>query len=455
MKTNLSPPRVLALGFLGLILAGTVLLLLPVSTHGGCSVVDAFFTATSAVCVTGLIVKDTPVDFTIFGQLVILLLIQVGGLGYMTSATLIPIVTGRRIGLGERVLMKEAMSALTMEGLVRFTKVVFKVTLFIETCGAVFLAICFIPDHGFVKGIYYGIFHSISAFNNAGFSLFPDNLMGYRTNVAVNLVVAALIVMGGIGFFVISDVYAYMNKESRRLTQHTKLVIASSAVLIVLGTLALLLFEHGNHGTIGGDDLQGKALASLFSSVTARTAGFNTLDFSKMRQVTLFMIMLLMFIGAAPGSTAGGVKVTTFSAIIISLWATVRGKTDAVVFHRTLPEHMVFRAFTIVALSSIFVAASALSLLYVEESAGDIYASLVDSSNRSYIFEVVSAFGTVGLSVGDGGSRSLSALFTPMGKFIIAVTMFFGRLGPLTLAFAMLKGEKQRVRYPDGKVIIG
>lgn len=455
MKTNLSPPRVLALGFLGLILAGTVLLLLPVSSHGGCSVVDAFFTATSAVCVTGLIVKDTPVDFTIFGQLVILLLIQVGGLGYMTSATLIPIISGRRIGLGERALMKEAMSALTMEGLVRFTKVVFKVTLFLETCGAVFLAVCFIPDLGFVKGIYYGIFHSISAFNNAGFSLFPDNLAGYRTNVPVNMVVAALIVMGGIGFFVISDVYAYLNDEVRKLTQHTKLVMSATGVLIVAGTLGVFLFERTNAGTIAGMDTAGKFLAAMFSSITARTAGFNTLDFSAMRQVTLFMIMLLMFIGAAPGSTGGGVKVTTFSAIVISLWSTIRGKTDAVVFNRTLPEHVVFKAFTIVALSSIFVAAAALSLLYVEESAGDIYASLVDSSNRSYIFEIVSAFGTVGLSVGDGGSRSLSALFSPMGKFVVAVTMYFGRVGPLTLASAMLMGEKQRVRYPDGKVIIG
>lgn len=455
MNTNLSPPRVLALGFLGLILAGTVLLLLPISTHKGCSVIDAFFTATSAVCVTGLIVKDTPVDFTVFGQLVIMLLIQVGGLGYMTSATIIPIITGRKIGLGERVLMKEALNALTTEGVVRFTKVVFKVTLFLEVCGALFLSATFIPDHGIVKGVYYGIFHSISAFNNAGFSLFPDSLISYRTNVPVNLVIAALIILGGIGYFVISDVYAYLNKEVRRLTQHTKLVISTSAVLIALGTLAVLLFEHGNHGTIANDPMGDRILSSFFSSVTARTAGFNTLDFSKMRQVTLFTMMLFMFIGAAPGSTAGGVKVTTFSAIMLSLWATIRGKTQAVVFHRTLPEHTVFRAFTIVALSSIFVASAALALLYAEESTGDVYNYLVDSANRSYIFEVISAFGTVGLSVGDGGSRSLSALFSPAGKFVIAVTMFFGRLGPLTLAFAMLKGEKERVRYPDGKVIIG
>lgn len=444
MKTNLSPPRVLALGFLGLILAGSVLLLLPVSTKGGCSVVDAVFTATSAVCVTGLIVKDTPVDFTLFGQLVIMVLIQLGGLGYMTSASIIPLLMGKKIGLGQRALMKEALSTLSLEGVVRFTKAVLKVTVFLEFCGALMLSAVFIPDMGITRGIYFGVFHSISAFNNAGFSLFSDSLTGYAGSVPVNFVVCSLIIIGGIGFFVMSDLFAYIRKDVRRLTQHTKLVASASLILILLGALGFYVFERSSPATMAGMGGGEKVLVSLFSSITARTAGFNTVDFSALGNGTLLMIMLLMFIGAAPGSTGGGIKVTTFSTIILSLFSTIRGKQDVVIFHRRVTEHLVFKAFTIVALSSVFVAASALALMYLEEKA-----------SPSYIFEIVSAFGTVGLSEGDGGARSLSALLSPPGKLVVAVTMFFGRLGPLTLAFAMLKGEKERVRYPEGKVIIG
>jgi len=444
MKTNLSPPRVLALGFLGLILAGSVLLLLPVSTKHGCSVVDAVFTATSAVCVTGLIVKDTPVDFTLFGQLVIMGLIQLGGLGYMTWASIIPLIMGKKIGLGQRALMKEALSTLSLEGVVRFTKAVLRVTIFLEVCGALMLSAVFIPDMGIVKGLYFGVFHSISAFNNAGFSLFSDSLTGYSGSVPVNFVVCSLIILGGIGFFVISDLFAYIRKDVRRLTQHTKLVASTSLILIVLGALGFYVFERHNPATLAGMGAARSLLVSLFSSVTARTAGFNTVAFSALGSGTLLMIMLLMFIGAAPGSTGGGVKVTTFSTIILSLLSTVRGKKDVVVFHRRITEHLVFKAFTIVALSSIFVAAASLTLMYLEEKA-----------SPSYIFEIVSAFGTVGLSEGDGGARSLSGLLSPAGKMVVAVTMFFGRLGPLTMAFAMLAGEKERVHYPEGKVIIG
>jgi len=444
MKTTLSPPRVLALGFLGLILAGSVLLLLPISSRGGCSVEDAVFTATSAVCVTGLIVKDTPVDFTVFGQLVIMVLIQLGGLGYMTSASIIPLVMGKKIGLGQRVLIKEALNTLTLEGVVRFTKVVLKVTLFLELCGALMLSAVFIPDLGIVKGIYFGVFHSISAFNNAGFSLFSDSLVRYAGNVPVNFVVCSLIILGGIGFFFISDVFAFIRKDVRRLTQHTKIVASASLILILVGAFGFYVFEASNPATLAAMAPQKKLLVSVFSSVTARTAGFNTVDFSVLGKGTLLLIMILMFIGAAPGSTGGGVKVTTFSVIILSLIATMTGKNDVVVFHRRITEHIVFKAFTIVALSSVFVACASLALMYIEKN-----------SSASYIFEIVSAFGTVGLSVGDGGTRSLSALLGPMGKMVVAVTMFFGRLGPLTLAFAMLGGEKERVRYPEGKVIIG
>jgi len=444
MKTTLSPPRALAVGFMGLILVGTVLLLLPISSRGGCSVIDAFFTATSAVCVTGLIVKDTPMDFTVFGQVVIMALIQLGGLGYMTSATIIPILVGKKIGLGERVLMKEALNTLTVEGVVRFTKAVFKITILVEAVGAIILGVRFSADYGLLKGMYYGVFHSISAFNNAGFSLFSESLIGYSGSPVVNATVALLIIFGGIGFFVYSDIYRFVKRDVRRLTIHTKIAVTFSLGLIFAGAAIFMLFEKDNYGSIGMLGYTDQVMASLFSSVTARTAGFATLDFSMLRKETLFLIMLLMFVGASPGSTGGGIKVTTFATLLTSLWATVRGKKSPVLFHRAISDSLVLKAFTIVALSSIYISLSALLLLYVEES-----------SKIEYLFEVVSAFGTVGLSVGDGGARSLSALFGPAGKIIIAVTMFAGRLGPLTLAFAMVKSEKERVHYPEGKVIIG
>jgi trk system potassium uptake protein TrkH len=444
MKTTLSPPRALAVGFMGLILVGTMLLMLPLSANGGCGIIDAFFTATSAVCVTGLVVKDTPVDFTVFGQIVIMILIQLGGLGYMTSATIIPILVGKKIGLGERVLMKEALNTLSVEGIVRFTKAIFKITFIAEAVGAVILGVKFSGEMGIVKGMYYGLFHSISAFNNAGFSLFSDSLIGYADSYLVNATVAALIIFGGIGFFVYSDLYKLARREVTRLTIHTKIVIVFSIWLIIAGAAVFMLFEFNNYGSVGMLSTNEQVASSLFTSVTARTAGFTTVDFSVLRKETLFLIMLLMFIGASPGSTGGGIKVTTFATIMASLWITVRGKQTPVLFNRAISDSLVLKAFMIVALSSIFISLSSLLVLYLEES-----------SKIEYLFEVVSAFGTVGLSVGDGGARSLSALFSPAGKIIIAITMFAGRLGPLTLAFAMIQGEKERVRYPEGKVIIG
>lgn len=444
MNKRMNPAQILILGFLSFILIGTVLLMLPFSTVNGISPVDALFTSTSAICVTGLIVKDTPNDFTTFGQIIIMLLIQIGGLGYMTSATIISLIIGKRIGLGERLIMKEALNVLTLEGVVRFTKAVLFTTLVFESVGAVLLTMRFMADYEFGQAAYYGIFHAVSAFNNAGFSLFSDSMVRYRGDIVVNLVVSVLILIGGIGFLVISDIYSYSRKRVLRISMHTKVVVVTSALLIVAGAVLIFLFEYSNPETFQKMTLKEKILASYFGSVTPRTAGFNTLDYSQLRFQTLFMTIMLMFIGASPGSTGGGIKTTTFAIVIASLSSLMRSSTDTVLFKRRIPIDMVSKSLLIVVLAMILVAIISLVMLTIEEH-----------TYHATLFEVTSAFGTVGLSVGDGGARSLSALFTPLGKLFICFAMFAGRLGPLTLAVAVIRKKEERFRYPEGRIVIG
>lgn len=444
MKRRLSPLQILVLGFLSFILIGTILLMLPFSSREGCSLIDALFTATSAVCVTGLIVKDIPNDFTLFGQVVILVLIQIGGLGYMTSATIIALIIGKKIGLGERLIMKEELRVLSLEGIVRFTKGVLRFTLLFEVTGALILTMRFLKDFEFKDAFLYGIFHAVSAFNNAGFSLFSDNLMRFRGDIVVNLTITTLIIVGGIGFIVISDLYMFQRRYTNRLLQHTKIVLLTTAILIICGAVFIYLFEVSNPNTIGNMTLKERILVSYFSSVTPRTTGFNTIDYSMMRTGTLFLTIILMFIGASPGGTGGGIKTSTFAIVIMSLCAMIRGLRDTVLFKRRVPSDIVSKSFLLVTLAVIFCTLSTLFIIMTQ-----------DIQYFPAMFEVTSAFGTVGLSMGDGGVKSLSALFTPIGKFIISFTMFVGRLGPLTLAFAVIRRVDERFRYPEGRVVIG
>ena len=441
---HVSPPQILILGFLAFILAGALLLMTPLATVNGISAVDALFTATSAVCVTGLIVKDTPQDFTFFGKVVILLLIQLGGLGYMTSATIISLVIGKKIALSERLIMKEALNVLSLEGIVKFTKVVLLVTVVIEALGALVLTVRFLPDMGLGQAAWFGIFHAVSAFNNAGFSLFSDNLIQYRGDFVVNLVITTLIIIGGIGFLVISDIYGYWRKHLLKVSVHTKIVLSTTAILLVAGTVLFLLFEHSNEGTLGGMALPDKVLVAYFSSVTARTAGFNTIDYASLRFETYFITMLLMFVGASPGSTGGGVKITTFAVVIASLCAIMRGSGDTVMFRKRISYSAVSKSFLSITLAVLLICVVSILVLKFEHV-----------KYLPAVFEVTSAFGTVGLSVGDGGVRSLSAQFSPLGKILVSITMFAGRLGPLTIAVAVAKRSEARFRYPEGKVMIG
>lgn len=432
--------------FLLLILAGSLLLMLPFATTGHeLRFIDALFTMTSAVCVTGLIVLDTPNDFTLFGQLVILLGIQLGGLGYAATATMLLLAMGRRIGLRERMMMMEALSALSMEGLVRFAKVIVVSTLLIESVGALILAARFSLDMDPARALYFGLFHAVSAFNNAGFSLFADNLIGYRTDLTVNLTITTLIVLGGIGFLVYRDIGDNVQGHRFRLSTHTKLAALVSLLLIVVGTVGIWAFEVQNEKTLAAMPFSHQMLAAYFHSVSARTAGFNTLDLGMVAAPTLYFLILLMIIGASPGGTGGGIKTTTFGIICASIWGTLKGHADVMMFRRRIPQELVTKAYVLAALALGLVTGFTLLLSYSESHAF-----------LKIMFEVASAAGTVGLSTGNGGVLSLSALFTDAGKCVIIVTMFLGRLGPLAIGlFAVKTHEDLRYRYAQARVVLG
>lgn len=438
--------QIVPLAFLGMILIGALLLMLPFATTGsGLRFVDALFTMTSAVCVTGLIVLDTPQDFTLFGQVVILLGIQLGGLGYSATATFLLLALGRRIGLRERMMMMEVLNTLSMEGLVRFVKVIVAITLVIESVGALILTARFSADMDFLRALYFGIFHSVSAFNNAGFSLFSESLMAYRTDLTVNLTISTLIVLGGIGFLVYRDMLDNIHGRRFRLSTHTKLALLVSLLLIVGGAVGIWAFEVLNQKTLASVPFGEQMLVAYFHSISARTAGFNTIDMGLVATPTLYLIILLMVIGASPGGTGGGIKTTTFGIVCASIWGTLKGHADVMMFHRRIPQELVIKSYVLSALALGLVTGFTMLLSYSESQ-----------SFLKIMFEVASAAGTVGLSTGNGGVLSLSALFSDFGKCVIIATMFLGRLGPLAIGlFAVKTHEDLRYRYAQARVVLG
>jgi len=443
---NYNAAHIVSLAFLGIILLGTLLLMTPFATSGrAIRFIDALFTMASAVCVTGLIILDTPKDFTIFGQLVILAGIQLGGLGYSTMATLLLLALGRGIGMRQRMMMMEVLSTLSMEGLVRYVKIIVGITFVIEAAGAILLTARFAYDMDLGRAIYFGIFHSVSAFNNAGFCLFSENLLSYRGDVLVNLTISFLIVLGGIGFLVFRDILDNLHGERFRLSTHSKLTLLVTGLLILGGTVGIWGFEVQNDKTLGTLPLGEQILVAYFHSVSARSSGFNTVNLSLMGPPALYLIILLMVVGGAPGSTAGGIKTTTFGIIVASLWSTLKGRADVMMFHRRIPQEIVMKSFVLAALAWGVVTGFTMVLSY--------------SENQEFLrllFEVASAAGTAGLSTGNGGVLSLSALFSDFGKCIIIVTMFIGRLGPLTLGlFAVRTHKELRYRYAEARVVIG
>lgn len=444
-RKHFSPAQVLVLSFIALIGTGTILLRLPASaTRESLTVLDALFTATSAVCVTGLIVVDTPNDLSIFGQVVVLLLIQIGGLGYMAITTVVGVALGRQLTVHERLTLQEALNVQTMEGLARFVLTVLKLVLVFELTGALLLTARWAGEYGLARASYYGLFHAVSAFNNAGFALFSDSLMRYRGDWLVNFVITTLVICGGLGFVVLTEVGRA--RRYRRFSTHTRMVLTLTAALILSATCVILLIERNNPRTLGSLGFADALLAAYFQAVTPRTAGFNTLDIGALLPASLFLLIILMFIGAAPGGTGGGVKITTFSVTVAVIWAMVRGSTEPTLFRRRITPPLVARAFSICLIGFLALNLVAGLLLAIEER------QLLPT-----LFETTSAFGTVGLSTGEGGAPlSLAGHFSTPGKLLVAAMMFMGRLGPLTLAVAIARGgTPARVRYPEGKILIG
>ena len=441
---RLTPYQVLALGFAGLVLLGALLLTLPVASQSGQGTpfIDALFTATSAVCVTGLVVVDTGTHYSSFGHTVIILLIQVGGLGIMAISTLFALLIGKKIRLKERLLMQEALNQLSVSGVVRLTIYIIRVTLLIEFIGGTILALRWYPEMG-PKGIYYGYWHAISAFCNAGFDLFGavhgpfSGITAYVDDIVVNLTIAGLIILGGIGFAVMHDVWE--SSSFLRLSLHSKIVLITTATLIFAGAGLIYLFEHANPDTLKPLSLQGKILGSFFQSVTPRTAGYNTLDISKLYDGTLFLLIILMFVGASPASTGGGIKTSTTAVLMLAIWALVRGRSDAECFGRRIPKDIIYKAFSVLLIAFMLVVIVTMALTITEHF-----------SFISILFEVTSAFGTVGLTTGITPTLSTS------GKVWLILTMFAGRVGPVTLALAIaMRSRKAQIQYPDGKIIIG
>ncbi|MEO5656444.1 MAG: TrkH family potassium uptake protein [Nitrospiria bacterium] len=446
-RLHVSPAQVLVFWFAGMVGLGTIALSLPFAVAPGHDIggVDAFFMAASAVCVTGLVVKDLATDLSLTGQLIVLGLVQLGGLGYMVASTVIVVLLGKKIGIKQRLVMQEAMNVLTLEGLVHLLRRILLITLAVEGLGAALLAVRFAADWPWPRAIYLGIFHAVSAFNNAGFSLFPTNLIGYQRDLTVNLVLTTLIILGGLGFIVYRDLRRYLMGETFRLTVHTWMVLTVTVALTLVGTLVFWALEASNAKTVGGLGLTDQVLVSYFHSVAARTAGFNTVDLGAAGGAALYLLILLMMVGASPGGTGGGIKTSTFGTMLFGLWAGIRGKSDVTAFHRRLPQETVIRAFSLSLLA--FGLTTGMTLILQVSEGKDFLRTL---------FEVVSAFGTVGLSTGDGGVLSFSALLSDFGKLMIVLTMMIGRIGPLTVGVALIRtDEHRRFRFPPERVLIG
>ena len=445
---KMEPTQIMVIGFAILILIGAILLSMPISTQNGESIgfLDALFTSTSAVCVTGLIAVDTSTYWSFFGQLIIITLIQIGGLGFMTVTTLFSLIIKKRINLKERLLIQESLNQIDLSGLVKLTRYILLTTFFIEGTGALLLSTVFIPQFGILNGIWYSIFHAISAFCNAGFDLMGvvsgpfSSLTYYVNNFTITITISLLIILGGIGFPVILDVIR--NKKLSKLTIHSKVVLFSTIVLIAFGMLFILLLEYNNPNTLGKLGFGGKILASLFQSITIRTAGFNTIDLAAMRESSIFVMIILMFIGASPASTGGGIKTTTIATLILTVKSFILEKQDIEVCKRRISETTVKKSLGIFLIGITIVVMGTLIISITDP----------DFSLLEVEFEVVSAIATVGLSI--GGSPNLSVL----GKIFIMLFMFMGRVGSLTIFMALAsRGVKNNppIRYPEGKIIVG
>ena len=446
----LHPSQVLVLGFVTLILIGALLLSLPVAsaTHHSVGAIDALFTATSAVCVTGLVVLDTGTQFSLFGQIVILILIQSGGLGFMSMASLIFLLIGKQITLRERILIKESLNEFKISSVVRLVKTVLQFTFSIELFGAILLSFRFVPQFGWAEGIYRAVFHSVSAFCNAGFDLNGGfkSFSDYVADPLINFTFIGLIILGGLGFVVIFDIINKLKNRHNRLALHSKLVLYASGALIVIGLIGFFALELSNPETLQPLSLKGKVLAGIFQAITPRTAGFSTIDQGLLKTGSKLLTMIMMFIGASPAGTGGGIKTTTAVVVFLLMANVAKGKDEITVMKRRISREITLRAITLFVGGLVLVMVVAFLLVVIENGKGGLF------TFENILFEAFSAFGTVGLGTG------ITPYLQPLSRIVIICCMFAGRVGLLTVMYAMANRMHRidvDIKYTEENVMIG
>ncbi len=440
--------RTICLGFFALIVVGTLLLMMPFATADGTwnNFIVALFTSTSAVCVTGLAVVDTGSDFSFWGQSIILLLVQVGGLGYMMTTTFLMLLLGRKFDLRQKFAIQESFDRPFLQGSSNLVRSIIATTLIFEITGIFLLLGVFVSDFGWSQGLWYSIFHSVSAWNNAGFSLFSDSLMGYSSSWAINLIIPGLIIFGGIGYQVIIEMYLWLvnllTRKSERFcfSLNFKVVTSTTMCLLVAGTIAFFLTELNNSATLESLSFQDKFLAAWFQSVTTRTAGFNTIDLGQMSIAGLFITMGFMFVGASPSGTGGGIKTTTLRILFNCTKSVLQGKNEVVIYQREVPSTLILKAVAVV-----FGTAGAIIIVTVLIAAGE-----TEFDFLQILFEVISAFATVGLSTG------ITASFSTLSKVILIFSMYLGRVSVLILIAAIIGDARPTsLHYPEENLLVG
>jgi trk system potassium uptake protein TrkH len=440
--------RTIALGFLAVITAGALLLMMPFSTIDGTwsDPITALFTSTSAVCVTGLSVVDIGKYYSFWGQLCLVLLVEIGGLGYMTATTILLLLLGRRFGLKDKIALQQSLDKSGLAGVVQLVQSIVATTVLFQLTGVFLLMSVFVPNTDLKTVCGLAIFHSINAFNNAGFSLYSDSLIGYINSPVLNFTVGGLIIFGGIGYQVIMEMYLWLRDRFYKspictvYSLNFKVVTSTTAVLLILGTLAFFVLEYNNPGTFGSLNFPQKVMAAWFQSVTSRTAGFNTIDLGKMSEAGLFLTIALMFVGASPGSTGGGIKTTTFRILFSCTGAVLEGQEDVECYERQIPPAMILKTISVV-FGSLLVAFTSAILIELTNP---------ELKFIEVLFEAVSAFATVGLSTG------ITAKISAIGKLILIATMYIGRVGVLVLMSAAFGDPKPRsFKYAEESLLVG
>lgn len=430
----------LALAFAGVIVAGALILMIPIMTHNhNISFIDALFTSTSATCVTGLIVQDTATFFTGFGKSIILLLIQMGGLGIMTVTSIFGLIIGRKINFGDRFYLKTSFGTEKLFSAARFFVIIASTTIIIEILGTLSITgvLFFKYGESFKNSFTSGFFHSVSAFNNAGFSLYSNNLERFAGDPVFSITIMLLIVTGGIGFSVISEIIQH--RKVKKFSLHAKIVMITTIILIITGAVVFYLFEFGNNKSIGSLPLGARVLSSFFQSVTSRTAGFNTINISSLKEATLLILTILMFIGASPGGTGGGIKTTTFASITLAGFYSLKGHKNISIFKKRIPHGIVFKALTLTLTALLIIILASITIMLIE---GESFIKV--------IFEVTSAFGTVGLSTG------ITPELSAASKYILIICMFMGRVGISSLSLIISSRIlPEKIERPEETISIG